>query len=168
MTLKAKPSFGKCPAPAAAGNVARLGSATTLSVVTVPETETQLGPSLLTYPSTLVKGVELGETPPNVLFIVENPNRAGGAIHKPQSCRGTSSTTHPNKRRGKCIPHWEFSNKGFPESHSACFPGHTSWQPLVKLAPERRGGRGGLASGSCLEAEKSTHLAAGLSLSRAH
>lgn len=88
-----------------------------------------------------------------------------GITHKPQNCRGTSSTKSqchtPQQRQENAFLHWEFSNKWFPERHSACFPAHT-WHLLIKQAT----GRKGLSLGPYLEAEKFINLAAGPSLSR--
>lgn len=51
----------------------------------------------------------------------------------------TKSQCHtPQQREENAFLHWEFSNKWFPESHSACFPAHT-WHLLVKQVTRRKG-----------------------------
>lgn len=75
-------------------------------------------------------------------------------------------TTTREKGEENTLLCWKFSNKWRPESHSACFPIHASWQLLVKLATGRGKGSRGLSSGPYFETEKPINLAARPSLSR--
>lgn len=73
-------------------------------------------------------------------------------------------TPHTTAREGEknVFLHWEFSNKWLPDSHSACFSTHPSWQLLVKLAKEKGEGNRRLCSGHYFEAEKPINRTLGL------
>lgn len=98
-----------------------------------------------------------------------NTDKAGGVIHysrRDKQSQITMSQQQQKGRKGQYILHWEFSNKWFPESYSACFLIHISWQLPAKLAIGGRNTKGYLQAP--ILKHRISILATGPSKHRAH
>lgn len=108
VAVKAKSSYSQCPAPAAVGNMAHLGSAITVSVATVLEREAQLGLQMLTHsPCSWESDGIQGKDQPASNLLIKTPigleeSYSGLRTAQRQAVPNHRTAYHRKRRRGKC------------------------------------------------------------------